>query len=304
MSRTAKGLMVVGLLAVVGMAFRVSWNALRDIAGAIGADPTAALVYPLVVDGLLALALVAALVLPQSDRRFALRVLAGYTAASLVLNYVHGLVPALAVHRSGRVHLADWPPAHWALVLLATSLPVGAIFFGSDLVAKVLHHRNEVPQKDQTMTNRSVSDLPEPAVSLDGASVWQSPAAEPVAVPTDQLPVLEPVVEPVRLEKPTAAPAGRVRRSTGVVPKSARSPRPTRTAEELLNEARSATAEWADEELTADRIRAAVRTSAAKARTLRDVLKAERSHTAQAAEMEDRHRLAQGLHLLPMAAGE
>jgi hypothetical protein len=140
-NRTAKALLVAALVVVVAMAFRVSWNAQRDIATSVGADPTAALLYPFVVDGLMALALVATLVLTGTDRRFALRVLASYTVASLVLNYVHGLVPALHAHAAGRMHLADWAPANWALVLLATSLPVGSIFFGSDLVAKVLHHR-------------------------------------------------------------------------------------------------------------------------------------------------------------------
>ncbi|GAA2763657.1 hypothetical protein GCM10010103_26980 [Streptomyces paradoxus] len=67
--------------------------------------------------------------------------LATYTLASLVLNYVHGLVPAAHGGGAGRVRLAEWDVAHWVLVLLATSLPVGSIYFGSDLVAKVLHQR-------------------------------------------------------------------------------------------------------------------------------------------------------------------
>ncbi|WP_327414419.1 DUF2637 domain-containing protein [Streptomyces sp. NBC_01233] len=143
MNRRGKALLVLALVAVVGMAFRVSWNALRDVAKAIGADGTAATLYPFVVDGLMALALVAALVLTGDARRFALRVLAAYTAASLVLNYVHGLVPALHSKQIEWMRLAEWDPANWALVLLATSLPVGSIYFGSDLVAKVLHHRPE-----------------------------------------------------------------------------------------------------------------------------------------------------------------
>ncbi|WP_320774620.1 DUF2637 domain-containing protein [Streptomyces sp. CRN 30] len=142
LNRTGKTLLVLALVAVVGMAFRVSWNALRDVAKAIGADATAALLYPFVVDGLMALALIATLVLTdRDDKRFALRVLAAYTVASLVLNYVHGLVPTLHDTASGRVRLAQWDVGHWVLVLLASSLPVGSIYFGSDLVAKVLHHR-------------------------------------------------------------------------------------------------------------------------------------------------------------------
>ncbi|MCX5213146.1 DUF2637 domain-containing protein [Kitasatospora sp. NBC_00240] len=271
MSRAAKFWIVAALLAVVGMAFRVSWNALKDVAGAIGADPTAATVYPLVVDGLMALALVAVLVLTGADRRFALRVLVGYTVASLVLNYVHGLVPTL--HGPGRMRLADWAPAHWALVLLASSLPVGSIYFGSDLVAKVLHHKPEPAEKDQSTVNRSVSDLPEHTDPAEVESVYESPAPVPAPAPT--APAV--AVEPVRTVKSVAAPVSRARRATGSVPKSARSVKPSRTPVELLAEARSATAGWSDRELTADRIREAVRTSSVNARTLRDALKAERA---------------------------
>lgn len=162
MNRTAKTLLVIALVAVVAMAFRVSWNALRDVAAMVGADATAARLYPFVVDGLMALALVATLVLIGDDRRFALRVLGGYTLASLVLNYVHGLVPEL--HGGGqRIQIAEWDPANWALVFLATSLPVGSIFFGSDLVAKVLHHRSEgvreaAPEEDRTAPVRKTEE--------------------------------------------------------------------------------------------------------------------------------------------------
>ncbi|MGW6707003.1 DUF2637 domain-containing protein [Streptomyces sp. NPDC054956] len=274
MNRTAKGLLVAALVGVVAMAFRVSWNAQRDVARTVGADGTAALLYPFVVDGLMALALVATLVLTGKDKTFALRVLAGYTVASLVLNYVHGLVPEL--HGGGRVQLADWDPANWVLVLLATSLPVGSIFFGSDLVAKVLHHRPariaDQDESDQATVNRLGSDLHE------------STAAAPAAVA--ELPAIESAdLVPVGLSQ--SAPAMAVaavqhapRRATGRVPESARTPRPTRTPDQLLSEARSVTAGWPDVELTAEAIRKAVRTSSANGRTLRDALKAERTAAA------------------------
>ncbi|WP_377271666.1 DUF2637 domain-containing protein [Peterkaempfera sp. SMS 1(5)a] len=301
MKRGPKILLVLGLLAVVGMAFRVSWNALRDVAHAIGADPTAATVYPLVVDGLMALALVAALVLPEGDRRFALRILAGYTAASLVLNYVHGLVPTL--HGPGRERLADWSPANWALVLLATSLPVGSIFYGSDLVAKVLHHRPASDETAQTMTNRSGSELPAPADPAPGESVYAPPLPAPAVEPTEAAPTVGPVREvaaAVADSRPAVtARAARPRKLTGRVPASARTTRPVRTPEELLTEAREATAGWADGELTADRIRVAVHTSAEKARTLRDTLKAER-----AAAPAGLHLVADPVPEADAAAGE
>ncbi|MBL3666605.1 DUF2637 domain-containing protein [Streptomyces sp. M2CJ-2] len=274
MSRTAKGLLVAALVAVVGMAFRVSWNALRDVATATGADATAATLYPFVVDGLMALALVATLVLTGDARRFALRVLAGYTLASLVLNYVHGLVPELHGQSVDWSRLADWAPANWALVLLATSLPVGSIYFGSDLVAKVLHHR-PAPVADQdeiqqATANRLGSDLHKstPEASPEVAALAASESADP-------LPVIEPVVSAPTLA--VAAVESAPRRATGRVPESARTPRPTRTPEQLLDEARSVTADWADAELTAEAIRKVVRTSSANGRTLRDTLKAERA---------------------------
>ncbi|MFE5122926.1 DUF2637 domain-containing protein [Streptomyces sp. NPDC056669] len=279
MKNKAKAALVLALVGVVGMAFRVSWNALRDVATAIGADPTAATLYAYVVDGLMALALIARLVLTaESDRKFALRVLAFYTTASLVLNYVHGLVPELHGGSVGPGRLADLGKVGWLLVLLATSLPVGSIYFGSDLVAKVLHHRAEptanAEKTAETEGNRSMSDL--------GESADEAPA--PVAEP-EPLPAPAPVELPVPARSApvgaaVAAESARPRRATGRVPQSARPARPKRTPAELLDQARSATAEWADAELTAERIRKEVHTSAEKARGLRDALRAERGGEA------------------------
>ncbi|WP_328620982.1 DUF2637 domain-containing protein [Streptomyces sp. NBC_00354] len=275
MNRNAKTLLVLALVAVVGMAFRVSWNALRDVARAIGADATAATLYPFVVDGLMALALVAALVLTGEARKFALRVLAAYTLASLVLNYVHGLLPELHAQSVDWTRLADWDPANWVLVLLATSLPVGSIYFGSDLVAKVLHHRPaiepDVQESDQIIVNRSMSDQGEPLVEAT------APGGE-----VDSFPV--PVVEQIeaRPQLPVAAESTRPRRATGRVPAAARSSRPTRTDAELLAQARSLTESWPVEKLTGEGIRKALRTSPAKARIVRETLKAERERDAAA----------------------
>ncbi|MGC5344550.1 DUF2637 domain-containing protein [Streptomyces sp. DT171] len=295
MNRKAKALLVLALVAVVAMAFRVSWNALRDVARAIGADSTAATLYPFVVDGLMALALVATLVLGGNARRFALRVLAAYTIASLVLNYVHGLVPGLHDKAVDWGRLADWDPANWALVLLATSLPVGSIYFGSDLVAKVLHHHPIDPpiappiveESGETVVNRSTSDLeessPVPVAPVETPAALPAPvmvdlvkrvppAPNPIPAP-DPIPIADPVPVVVRA---VAAESTRPRGATGRVPAVARSARPIRTADQLLTEARSVTADWPVGELTAEGIRKAVRTSPAKARVLRETLRAER----------------------------
>ncbi|GHD59290.1 DUF2637 domain-containing protein [Streptomyces goshikiensis] len=278
MNRKAKAALVLALVVVVAMAFRVSWNALRDVAKAIGADGTAATLYPFVVDGLMALALVAALTLTGDARRFALRVLAAYTLASLVLNYVHGLLPELHAESIGWSRLADGNLTNWALVLLATSLPVGSIYFGSDLVAKVLHHRPTVdpiePESTQIDANRSSGELGEPVVEETVEPPVSVPALGPV--PADLIDVVEARV-PI-----AAAEVTRPRRATGRVPVAARSARPVRTPEELLSEARSITEAWPIEDLTGEAIRKALRTSPAKARVLRETLKAERTAHATA----------------------
>jgi hypothetical protein len=291
--RKGRAALVLALVAVVGMAFRVSWNALRDIAGAVGADATAAMLYPFVVDGLMALALIATLVLTGDARRFALRVLGAYTVASLVLNYVHGLVPELHGRTVDWGRLADWDPANWALVLLATSLPVGSIYFGSDLVAKVLHHRPDpIPtastnaeESTKTDMKRSTADLTvsTPAPITPNMTVLPRPVAVGFlksTLPAKPLPSIAPAPAAPIERRAVAAESTRPRRATGRVPDAAKPTRPKRTPEQLLAEARKATADWPDAKVTAEGIRREVRTSPANARTLRDTILADRAATA------------------------
>jgi hypothetical protein len=291
-NRLGRITLVVGLLAVVLMAFRVSWNALSDVARAIGADSTAALLYPIVVDGLMALALVATLALTGTDRTFALRVLATYTVASLLLNYVHGLIPALhTASQWGR--LADWAPANWALVLLATSLPVGSIYFGSDLVAKVLHHNPESAdsaeaacaesgsQQADEQAARSRSDqaasAPKQLTESTSVKVAEAPETRPTEA-DESVPAPRPPRSAVAAESTGAAP----RRATGRVPATAKSTADrTRTDDEILDEARRLTADWSDDRLSAERLRSALRIGQKRARALRDQLKAERTGQAE-----------------------
>ncbi|MGW2508481.1 DUF2637 domain-containing protein [Streptomyces scopuliridis] len=136
--------------------------------------------------------------------------------------------------------------------------------------------------------NQSGSDLGESTPALP-APVAELPAAEsadpPPTVDTTPTADLAPVVEtPEPVEsapaadpvKPPAAVRPARRRPTGRVPESARAPRPVRTRDQLLTEAREATAGWPDAELTGEAIRKAVRTSSANGRMLRDALRAER----------------------------
>jgi hypothetical protein len=121
----------VGLLTAVPIAvgFIVSWGALRDAALAAHTARGAARLYPVGVDGLIAVALVAALVLRHNRQasRYCLAVLAAFTASSLVLNIAHGqglIVP-------GR-------PMAWQLGALVSAQAVAAIGFGCHLLVHVL----------------------------------------------------------------------------------------------------------------------------------------------------------------------
>ncbi|MEV0575404.1 hypothetical protein [Streptomyces sp. NPDC050392] len=129
---------------------------------------------------------------------------------------------------------------------------------------------------------RSV-DAPTPSESADTSTNRSMADLRKSTRPT--LPVSLPVPVVIDLPKPlkpsavrtAAAASPRPRSVTGRVPDIARSRRPARTADQLLDEARSATADWPDRDLTAEGIRKAVHTSPAKARVLRDTLRAERT---------------------------
>ncbi|QDN80448.1 DUF2637 domain-containing protein [Streptomyces sp. S1A1-7] len=91
-----------------------------------------------------------------------------------------------------------------------------------------------------------------------------APATEqdtPAPLPEGNAPAQPPVPKPRPRRRPNAKAAGK----------------PQRTFDELLTEARAATATWLDGELNAEAIRAAVHCSATNARGLRDALKAERA---------------------------
>lgn len=270
--RSARTTLVVGLVAVVLMAFRVSWNALSDVASAIGADRTAAFFYPIVVDGLMALALIAALVLPDADRKFALRVLATYTIASLLLNYVHGLTPALHTASPQLGRLTDWEPANWTLVLLATSLPVGSIYFGSDLVAKVLHHNPEAADSADTAAAQPVGQQADESAGEQATRSRSDQAESAPERPTESTPAKV-------AEAPTTRSSGATpRRVTSRLPATAKSTADrTRTDAEVLADARLLTAGWSDDRLTAERLRSELRIGQKRARALRDQLQAERT---------------------------
>ncbi|MFI1160221.1 hypothetical protein [Streptomyces sioyaensis] len=130
----------------------------------------------------------------------------------------------------------------------------------------------------ESAVNRSTAELEESTpAALAPVEVAPTPTAQEPA------PVVASIDRPVKV---VAAAESRPRRATGRVPRSARAPRPQRTPEQLLDEARSATADWPAEELTAEGIRKAVRTSPQKARGLRETLRAERSAAVESPAAE------------------
>ncbi len=126
---------------------------------------------------------------------------------------------------------------------------------------------------------------PVPAVTLTRLAV-----PEPVAIdagkstlplkpmPAIPAPTPAPIAAPVRGS--VAAGSTTPRGVTGRVPDAARSPRPKRTPEQLLDEARTAMAGLPDAKVTGEGIRRAIRTSPVNARRLRDTLLAERAQAA------------------------
>ncbi|MFJ2636008.1 DUF2637 domain-containing protein [Streptomyces sp. NPDC087422] len=101
-----------------------------------------------------------------------------------------------------------------------------------------------------------------------------APTAAPVAGPPT---AVAPATDPAPEAKPKTAP----RRPAKPAPKTTG----RRSVDDVLADARTTTADWPVTELTADRIRTAVKCGAGHARTVRDVLRAERTTTPEALEL-------------------
>ena len=224
------------------------------------------------------------------------------------------LVQALAYHRARATHHPSDRVKKWSerkSWRLARKVGVGDVALGSRLLdvqrdrvtagadaALASMFGGATPDLDptpirnaeestKTAMKRSTADLresaPEPVVTLTRLTV-----PDPVAVDLGKsIPPLKPVpAVPASIDPPAGKPGRRSvaaestpprRRATGRLPEVARSPRTKRTRDELLAEARTATADWPDAKVTAEGIRRAIHTSPANARMLRDTLLAERA---------------------------
>nr|WP_079176405.1 hypothetical protein [Streptomyces sp. MUSC 14] len=143
---------------------------------------------------------------------------------------------------------------------------------------------------ESTLTGRirSTADLPESTPLT--VTLTRLPVPDPVPadagksslpfkpVPALTAPIGSTPAGVVRSERPVAAESARPAvRATFRVPESAKTPRVKRTPEQLLDEARTLTADWPQIHLTGERIRRELHVSPARARTLRDALIAERA---------------------------
>ncbi|MFF0864126.1 DUF2637 domain-containing protein [Nonomuraea sp. NPDC003560] len=131
---TGLGIVLLGIIAV---AFRGSWTAHRDAALASHFDATGAALYPFAPDGLIVIALIAAMVLrhTRKARLYALFVVGLFTFTSFVINHLHGLGQFTRNPVSGAV-----PDLPWPVVALIAGQVIGAIFFGSHLIVFALRH--------------------------------------------------------------------------------------------------------------------------------------------------------------------
>ncbi|WP_143765626.1 DUF2637 domain-containing protein [Catenulispora acidiphila] len=135
-------LLTSAVATIVLIGFLGSYGPLRDAFLAIHQSPAAASRDPWAVDGLIAVATAAAIWLKNkaAAHRYAVTVGAITTAASLLLNFLHGCG---VIRAGGQTN----GPLHPVLVLIITSLPVGAIGFGSHLlIACVRNFRSRIPR--------------------------------------------------------------------------------------------------------------------------------------------------------------
>ncbi len=125
------------VLLIVAVGLSVSLGPLRDTALVVHIDPTAANLWWIGVDGLVVVAIIAAVVLRHDPwaRFYALGVVAFFTGASGLLQYLHGLGLTAPDRLSG----GD-PQLPKAVVALVAALVIGTIFCATHLLVYVLRH--------------------------------------------------------------------------------------------------------------------------------------------------------------------
>lgn len=125
------------VLTIVVVGLRVGMGALKDSALAAHIDKDAAELYWLGVDGLIVVAIIAALVLRNVSgaSRYCLAVVATFTTASGLLQYLHGLGWFTPNRVTGVV-----APLPWGVVLVIAALVTLTILCSTHLFVHVLRH--------------------------------------------------------------------------------------------------------------------------------------------------------------------
>lgn len=146
------------VLAIVGVGLYTGLGALRDTALAAHIDPTAASLWWIGIDGLIVVAIVAAMILRHDPaaRRYALGIVALFTAASGLLQFLHGLGWTTTTARSGEPGSLPWQ-----VVAVIAVLVIGTIFCGTHLFVYTLRHLFPSVMGDQA--ERAASDIAQDA---------------------------------------------------------------------------------------------------------------------------------------------
>ncbi|WP_225832238.1 conjugal transfer protein [Streptomyces sp. NK08204] len=133
--------------------------------------------------------------------------------------------------------------------------------------------RSTADQVESTPVTITLTRLPvpDPIPADAGKSGWPLKPIPALTAPVESTPA------PITVRRSVAAESTRPRRATYRVPDAAKAPRTRRTAEQLLAEARTLTAEWPQIHITAEGIRREMHVSPTNARMLRDALLAERA---------------------------
>ncbi|MFF5666571.1 conjugal transfer protein [Streptomyces griseofuscus] len=135
---------------------------------------------------------------------------------------------------------------------------------------KMIRSTAELPESTPVTVTLTRLPVPDPVPADAGKSALVLKPVPALAAPIEAAPARSGA-------RPVAAESTRPVRATYRVTESAKAPRVRRTRDQLMTEARTATADWPDAKVTAEGIRRAVRTSPANARMLRDALLAERA---------------------------
>ncbi|MET9385352.1 conjugal transfer protein [Streptomyces sp. NPDC002928] len=138
--------------------------------------------------------------------------------------------------------------------------------------------------EESTGSSRERSTSDQPGSTAPTAVLTRIPVPDPAPVDLGKTGGLKPIpaaARPVPIEaapaRPVPAESTRPRRATGRVPAAAKSTPARRTFDQLMTEARKATAGLPDTQVTGEGIRRALHTSPANARRLRDAVLAERA---------------------------